>query len=304
MKIIHFVFLSLSAYLFCTSVRAQSPQDLNDCHPLIQNAETTFDANVYPQCFFDDLPTAVSYWGPIATKNKWANALFEVYKRHKGYYKTQDFLHKAAELSHAQACLEMGDLMFEQGKIPEAMRYYNVASRGNLTDEEQGKITGRLAVLFANPNSSYYDIQKALPLLQKSALQRQALPNNILGTLTLFGQGGLKQDAQEAFKYFWRAVLLDCPAAQENLGFFLMAKEKKITTQELFNEILPRTYSCQSVEQNTTQYPPFRLSFTPQQCADINYYAQKLLDPSLDFYGKSECGFSADMADLADFLTQ
>ena len=34
---------------------------------------------------------------------------------------------------------------------------------------------------------------------------------------------------------------------------------------------------------------PYRLTFTKQECADIDYYAQKLMDTSLPYVGKEEC---------------
>jgi hypothetical protein len=34
---------------------------------------------------------------------------------------------------------------------------------------------------------------------------------------------------------------------------------------------------------------PYRLTFTKQECADINYYASKLIDTSLPYVGKKEC---------------
>lgn len=300
-----FFALLLSSFFVVTHLAfAQSIQELDACQSIIEASENEYDAQVYTECGFNDLQTAVAYWAPTAEQNGWKTALYEIYLRHNSYPTTKNYLYKSAQLGYAPALVLVGDEFFEQNKVPEAMRYYNVAIRGDLDLETQGKITGRLALLYSDPKSSYYDTKKALPLLQKAALQRHALSNNVLGFLSLFGQGNVQQNAEEAFKYFWRAALLGCPAAEENLGFFNLARDRKIDNKTLFSEIAMRTYSCDAVEQTSIDKTPYHFTFTPQQCADINYYAQRLVDTSLPFTGKEECAFSADMGDMADFLSQ
>ena len=299
----------LKILLCCVSMgaigiaQAQTEIDLDACQNLVMESETEYDAATYDECGFNDFQKAISYWGPIAEQNKWVNALYEIYKRHVTQPDSKTYLYKAAQLGHAKASLAIGDELFDQQKIPEAMRYYNFAVRGDLTEEEQGKITGRLAMLYADPRSSYYDIKKALPLLKKATLQRQALPNNVMGFLSLFGRDGVPQNAEEAFKYFWRAALLGCPAAEENLGFFQLAHDRKINNSTLLNEIAARTYSCDSVSETSFNTTLNHFTFTPKQCADINYYAQRLVDTSLPFTGKDECAFSAEMSSMAEFLS-
>ena len=303
MKLLKTLLCCISVLVF-SSANAQSMQDLESCQSIVLQSEDDYNADIYEECWFNDLQTAIAYWGPVAEQNKWHNALYEIYTRHPDYPNIKKYLYKAAEFGHPKALLAVGDELYEQGKIPLAMRYYNAAIQGDLDEETQGKITGRLAILYADPNSSYFDIQRAIPLLKKASLQRQALPNNILGKLTLFGQAGIQQNAEEAFKYFWRAILLGCPAAQENLGFFLLARERQIDNATLYNEINKRAYSCDPVPETTAPKEPYHLTFTPQQCADINYYAQRLVDTALPFTGKEECAFSTDMGDMANFLSK
>ena len=283
---------------------AQSMLELDVCQNLVLESETEYDSTTYDECGFSDLRTAIAYWAPLAEQNKWGNALYEIYKRHSDYPNIKHYLYQAAQAGQSDALVLTGHELFDQGKITEAMRYYNIAIRSDLDEATQGAITGRLSMLYANPNGPYYDLEKALPLLQKAALQRQAQPNNVLGVFSLFGMGGMPQNPEESFKYFWRAILLGCPAAEENLGFFLLAKDKKINVATLQKEMMARAYSCDSVPENSTNYPPYHLDFNPQQCADLNYYAQRLVDTSLPFTGKDECAFSADMGQMADFLSK
>jgi len=288
----------------CSSVWAQSTQELDACQNLVFESENEYDATTYDECGFSDLQTAFAYWAPLAEQNKWANALYEIYRRHLDYPNVKRYLYKAAEFGQAEALAAVGHELFEQGKVAEAMRYYNMAIHGDVDEGTQGLITGRLAMLYVDPNSSYYDINKALPLLKKAALQRQASANNVLGALSLFGMGGVPQNAEESFKYFWRAILLGCPAAEENLGFFLLARDKKINNATLQKEVMARAYSCNSVAQTSVEHPLYHLTFNAQQCADLNYYAQRLVDTSLPFTGKEECAFSTDMSSMAEFLSK
>ena len=284
------------------SAQAQFAQDTEACEPLIAAAEQESSPEVYEECGFNDVQTAFVFWAPLAEQSKWKNALFELYRRHPAYPGIKAYLYKAAEFGHPSALVLVGDELFDAGKIPEAMRYYNAAIRGDLTEEEQGKITGRLAMLYADPKSTHYDTQKAVPLLKKAALQRQPLPNNVLGAFALFGMNNVQQNPEEAFKYFWRAILLGCPAAEENIGLFQLARQKKIDIPTLNTEIMKRAYSCEKVD--SPGINSYHLTFSQKECSDINYYAEHLVDTSLPFTGKVECSFSADMTEMADFLSQ
>jgi len=279
--------------------------DLDSCQSRIQASEQDYKTQIYTECGFDDSETAINYWAPLAIKKGWKTALYEIYQRHKASVSSsKNYLYESAKLGHAPALILVGDELFDQGKIPEAMKYYSVAVRGNIDEATKGRITGRLALLYANPSSSYHDDKKALPLLKNAALKRDALSNNLLGIFSSLGINGMPANAEESFRYFWRAILLGCPAAEENLGFFLLLKNRKADKATIQQEFFKRAYSCESVSETKVNYPLYHLTFTPQQCADINYYASRLVDTSLPFTGKSECAFSSDMENMADFLSK
>ena len=300
MKVLMCLLLSL-----CLSVAGVKAADnMEKCQALIEAAEQEPSEQYYLSCGFSNPKVALGYWGPMAQQKKWKNALYEVYRRNKRQLSAKVFLYKAAELGHPEALIVLGDEKYAAGKVPEAMRYYNVAIRSNVDDITQGKITGRVALLYANPASPYYDVPKALPMLEKAALQRDALSNNVLGVWTLFGENGAKRSPEEAFKYIWRAILLGCPAAEENLGFFLLGRSQKIDNDTLLSEMHRRVFSCDAVPETSVNMSPYHLSVNAEECSSINYYAERLVDTSLDFTGKDKCGFSADMNDLANFLSK
>ena len=63
---------------------------------------------------------------------------------------------------------------------------------------------------------------------------------------------------------------------------------------------------CQQQKDNTKEktkkIKPYHLTFTPKECSDILYYAERLVDTNQPFTGKTECRFSADMDKTADLL--
>ena len=296
--------LVLFLSVFCFICGVYAAENVDPCQSQVIAAEQEPNDSVYVNCGFNDYKLALGKWAPLAEKNNWRRALYEIYQRNTSYTVTKKYLYQSAQLGYTPAVVLVGDEFFEQGKIPEAMKYYNVAIRGDLDETTKGKITGRVAFLYANPNSPYHDVKKAIPLLTKASLQRDALSNNIMGALSLANEGVVAYNAEEAFKYFWRAILLGCPAAEENVGFLMLAKDHKIDNGAMKQEIAARTYSCDSVAKTSVNYPLYHLTFTQQQCADINYYAERLVDTSLPFTGKKECAFSADMGALTDFLSK
>ncbi len=301
---------NLKAFLLATCLcisgisYAQFEFDVDGCETLIADAELEPSKTIYSECGFDDVQTAFVHWAPLAEQQRWKNAMYEIYSRHPNYPGIKTFIYKAAEFGHPEALVYVGDELFDQGKISEAMRYYNRAVRGNLSEATQGRITGRLGALYANPESSYFDYKKAIPLLRKAALQRDALSNNIMGVYTLLGQNGVRRDPQEAFKYFWRAALLGCKAAEENLGFFMLGHQRQISSDMVTQEVSDRLYSCDELLTTHNNLPIKHFTFSPKECANINYYAERLVDTALPFVGKEECSFSADMNEMADFLTK
>ena len=296
--------MMMTALGLSLSTFAQFKQDVDACEPMIEAAEDDPSDEIYVECGFDDVQTALVHWAPLAEEKQWKNALYEIYRRHPNYPGIKTYAYKAAEFGHTKGLMLVGNELFEQGQVAKAMRYYNAASKGDLSEEDQGIVAGRIGLLYAKPDSPYYDPKRAIPLLQKAALQRQALANNIMGIYTLFGMNGLTYNTIEAFKYLYRAQLLGCRAAEENLGFFYLGKQGKLDGQVVYDELQKLMYSCDGIPTSDHNVQVYHLSFTPQECSSINYYAERLVDTSLPFVGKEECAFSADMSDLADNLTQ
>jgi len=284
---------------------------MEECLPLLKAAELDPTPATYDQCGFNDPNQALVEWPPILEQNKLAHALYESCIRHPKNPQSSQYCKLAAKLGDGPAVAWAGDLYYKKDQIPKAMSYYNYAlQRGGLTVEQEGQIITKLGMLYAHPNSVYYNATEAIPLLQKAALKRSAMANNIMGYFTFAGLYGIQKDDKAAFAYFWRAVLLGCPAAQENIGLFHMAVEQKeLDMQTTLDLMSQRAFTCEAskeaqVELENLVVDLYHLSFTPQECADINYYAERLVDTNLPFTGKKECAFSKDMQEINQLLNK
>ena len=280
-----------------------------ECLPLLQQAELEPNPSVYDRCGFNDMNIATLEWAPILEENKIAHALYEICVRHPKHTYAKQYCMLAAKLGDGPAVAWAGDIYYEKDQIPKAISYYNYAlQRGGLPLEREGEIITRLALLYAHPNSTYYDPNEAIPLLKKAAKQRSAIANNIMGYFTFAGLYGVPQDDKEAFAYFWRAILLGCPAAEENLGLFqLVTQQKELDKNIALNLMSQRIFSCEASQEtdvtvDDTTISLYHLNFTPQECADLNYYAERLIDTNLPFTGKEKCAFSKDMGQISQFF--
>ena len=375
-----------------------------ECQEAVCAGENVRNPEVYSACGFDDKQKAFGEWALWAEKEKAGQALYEICMRHKG---AETYCQKAANLGNGPALLQIANQMYAQNDYTGAANFYTRAlSTPLLSEAEKGDIAQKMGLLYMNPNSSYYNPQKGMPLVERAIERRGAEANNLMGVYALFGLQGVAQSAEESFKYLWRAVLLGCPAAEENLGLWHLARQKKIDNATLKAEMSKRMFSCvvpeyvapaelQKHNCDCTEvtererlaglYPyrltnvsedmktvslldkngqkinaqvgtqlangmkvtgirkkavflasttsrmvlnlapvdecpqlcqqqkagasalaktikPYHLSFTPKECADILYYAERLVDTNLPFTGKTECQFSADMDKTTDLL--
>ncbi len=237
--------LSVMLALGCSVVALAHTQTM-DCESALLNAEKSRQDSVYALCAFDDEDTALNTWASWARENQAYQALFEVYKRHPNSWMADDLLEELVQNKNASALVVQGSKIYAQQNYPEAIALYSEAlTSPMLNTEEKGLIAQNIGLLYLNPQSTYYNAKKGLPLIQKATQQRSALANNIMGIYTLFGLEETPVDEKEAFFHLWRAVLLDCPAAQENLGVYYLLHNKQISKEEAWEEMKDKIFSCQ-----------------------------------------------------------
>ena len=400
----------LGVCLGYASVVGAQDYSVNDpCRESLLLAEQSRNTEIYTQCGFDEQNMALTRWSAWVQNNNLYQGMYELCVRYPQTEEGQKLCQKAIEGGNGPALVYGGDQFYDQKNYVQALQNYTRALQSSmLTEQERGHIAEKIGLLYLNPKSSYYNPVKGIPVLEKAADQRSALANNILGVYAMFGMEKQQMNMEKAFRYFWRAILLGCPNAEENLGLFHLVRQKSLTaadarqlmqnkiftcqsdavmpTAQTVTEELPKNCRCDEVlqrEQLVAQQPyrlisvdmeqnravlqskdggrifvekgtvlpdgytvyemhksavvlngktrrllnlapdeicvrscqqqqiqkseqklprvkPYRLSFTANECSNLLYYAERLVDTKLPFVGKKECGFSGEM----DIATQ
>ena len=115
--------------------------------------------------------------------------------------------------------------------------------------------------------------ERSLAYLEKAALNGSALANNILGYNYYVRRSENLGNDRTAFEYFWKAILLDCKKAEENVGLFQLENQGKIAYEKALAEMQNGIYSCdETVEQ-------------PKQTTDASLYSCRC-KMALDGYQK------------------
>ena len=226
-------------------VLAQTFSISSECREAVRSGENVRTPHIYDTCGFNDEMTAFEDWDIWAESEKAGQALYEICIRHPSSEKANTYCQEAIQFGNGPALLYQANKFYSQKEYTYAANYYTKAlSSPLLNDAEKGDIAQKMGLLYLNPESSYYNPQKGLPLIERAIERRGAEANNLMGIYALFGQQGVPQNAEESFKYFWRAILLGCPAAEENLGLWHLAKQKKIDNKTARQEMSQRMFSC------------------------------------------------------------
>lgn len=384
------VFLTLG-WIFGAPAGAAAPSAVSDCEFLLEKAEFSDDASVYDLCGFNNAQQVWGHWAPFVSSRGHKKGIFEVCRRYPAHAYGMMYCQKAADLGYGPALAYLGHLKMKEKRVDEALNYFSAALQTkSLSAAERGEIAGTLGLLYLDPQERYYDPSTGVALLKKAAAERSALANNILGVLTYSEKLGKDPNPQEVLQYFWRAILLDCPSAEENLGLFHLARLEKLPREEAVSYMQERLWSCvppvpqaaapvlscdcadvldrerirraqpyllresradeavledkdgrrvtvkvydklreryivaeirkaavilmeggnriilnlyeespclqhcreKPATKVRTPVKHYRISWTPQECADLLYYAAALLDTNLPFVGKDKCSFT------------
>lgn len=405
-------FLLVCCLGYSTLAFAQNQSMEVQCQNGLLEAERQRNTQIYTQCGFDDIDRAMMQWKGWAERNNAYQAMYELCARFPDTRDGVNLCQKAAIGGNGPALVYQADKLYDQKKYREAFQSYSQALKSPmLTNEEKGQIAEKIGVLYLDPQSSYYNPAKGLPLMEKAVGQRGALANNVLGVYFMYGLEKQPVDMKKAFEYLWRSVLLGCPNAEENLGLFYLVHQKKITLDQARQLMSGKIFTCQSSvvmsspkeytnfvaqdcdcvkvmqkEQLASQYSyrlisvsptgvvmrdqegrhftvtkdgvlpngakvseihksaivlmqgqkrqilnlapdescvgyckakqenqqksanllpdikPYHFTFTPSECSDLLYYAERLVDTNLPFTGKKECGFSGEMDEATKLL--
>ena len=262
----------IGAFCLCIPLVGQSQDLVQECQESLMEAETNpRNSKLYSQCGFDNEQIAFGTWLPWAQENNAYQALFEIANRHPQNLDSEKIMLQAVEANNGSALILQGDKFYYSEKdFPQAISSYAKALKAkNLTEEEKGHIGEKIGLLYLNPESSYYNATKGLPIIEKATTQRSALANNIMGVYNLFGLEQTTVNEKDAFFNLWRSVLLGCPAAEENLGIYYLFYNKKISKKEAWENMKDKIYSCSVQEKTIEPMPETAIQQTECDCKKI-----------------------------------
>ena len=228
-----------------------APLSNEACEKLLVSAEEKPIDGIYDDCGFGDEMRAWSDWAPFAAAHDMKRALFELCQRYPNHIYGALYCEKATQLNYGPALAYMGHRAFKNGKTDLALDYFNKALKaGDLPEQEILQLTELLGVMYMTEGSDHYNPRSGIALLSKVANQKSALANNVLGYLVYTGKNGVKKDPQKALEFIWRAILYGCPAAEENLGAFHLARQGKISEDDASYYMSLQAFTCQPFDKN------------------------------------------------------
>lgn len=220
-----------------------------NCKQLIEQAETTDDLDIYDDCGFLQGPTALSTWNEYALDKKLKKALYQLCIRYPSYPAGIKACHKSAELGYPAAKAVLGHFALKNDNLLEALGLYKEAlSSDTLSTYEKARIEEELGAYYLRTATADFNAVQGLELLKKTAEQRMPLSNSILAALSMLGKYNLPVDEQYQTTHAWRAILLNCPMAEEIWGISKLYKQGKIKKEFAEYEINRRLYSCTEPE--------------------------------------------------------
>ncbi len=227
---------------------------LAECEDKITRAETAGETSVYDECGFNDIETAWNKWAGWVSQKQYKRALYELCVRYPDHPYSDLYCEKSANLGYGPAIAEQGHRLMAQNFSKLAVEHYTRALQTrSLSDEQEGKVAEQLGLYHLDELGGAYAPAKGIAFLDEASKKRSAAANNMLGYLSYSGEFGVRKSEKESFKYIWRAILLGCPAAEENLGLFHLGKSKKLTYQTVVKYMRASAFSCQPTSPVNTQ---------------------------------------------------
>ena len=233
--------LFLSCCLFCLPVLAE-PVDNVDCESLLQQLEKdmSLSSEKYDKCGFDEEELVWGKWAGYVSEKKMRRAVYEICKRYPLHDYHDLYCEKALQMEYPEALIDKGQSLIETNLFEEGYEYLVKAlNTKELTLRQEAKVLEILGVYYLKKGD-----ERSLAYLEKAALNGSALANNILGYNYYVRRHENLGNDRTAFEYFWKAILLDCKKAEENVGLFQLENQGKITYEKALEEMKNGIYSC------------------------------------------------------------
>ena len=180
--------------------------------PNISDEDKRSVVEMLEQSWVNDGPASVAY----QLGRVWRDGLGVVADGEKA----EMWFHRAAEAGHGGAQYALAKLLHEQGRIAEAVPWYEQSAGGG--DQYASYQLGKLYLNLAGEDAPK-DVPKAVGYLTAAAEQGSALAQYVLGKLYLLGQGA---EVEQDYAIAERWLTLAADQGHEYAQFFLDHREQ------------------------------------------------------------------------------
>ena len=234
-------YLFLSVLFVPFSSHAQSYAELS-CEEIFERLETgeLSDSSLYDKCGFLSEDMVWNKWAGFVSEKKMRRAIYEICIRFPSHEYHELYCDKAIQMEYPPAFIYAGEQAISKGDFQTGYNYLTKAlSTQQLTNKEEGKVLEILGVHYLKTSDP-----KAAAYIDKASQKESALANNLLGINYYIRKDENLANEEILMEYFWRAILLGCKKAEENVGLVQLAKQGKITYEKALSEMKKNMYSC------------------------------------------------------------
>ena len=250
MRKIIVLLLLLLGFGFEAGAQNLSVVDKKTCEKMLLIAEEKQTDWIYDACGFANEATAWYTWAPVMSSLGYRKALYELCRRYPTHDYAKLYCQKSADLGYLPAMYWLAD----KNKNTDSAQVYkanlqriidanNINGKTRLVTEADyaaRKAYEDLAKIYL-ASSDIKEREKGLTYLQIAADTGSASAAHSLGALLFWNNDEAQQALSE--KYLWKAILMGCPAAEENLGVMTYYKQGRLAFADAKEEIDSRLYT-------------------------------------------------------------
>lgn len=240
--------LLLGVFFISATANAQDSFETFSCEEIIQKLETgeLKDRMYYDKCGFSNKDLVWTKWAGYVSEKKMRRGIFEICIRYPDHTYHQLYCDKAIQLEYPPALIYAGERSINNNDFQTGYNYLTKAlSTNTLSNQEEGKILEILGSYYLKTGN-----QKASIYLERAAQKESALANNLIGINYYIQRDNNLANEQILLEYFWRAILLGCKRAEENVGLYQLQKQGKITPERALSEMKKNMFSCDATISN------------------------------------------------------
>lgn len=248
----HFMYIFIALFvLFCgsSSNAALLKEQIDECQRLLPLAEEKTSDWVYEYCDFNNAGSAWEVWPSVLTEKGYRRAMYELCARHPQNALSNLYCQKSADLGYVPALYELALRDAQTEKWDSYVEKLSKIIKTNPLDKKiiLSGLSDEVA-LRAYRDLGIYQLQsgkmqQAVDLLQVAADLDDADSAHVLAILFLWKSND-EQTAALSSKYWAKAMLLGCVAAEDNWNLYQLYQEGRIRSEDIRTAMEERMFSC------------------------------------------------------------